>query len=115
MSQKVIGWTDCYSGNCPVVAFTDDRKRALVERIRKRRYEFNYADHCFLPYCAPVYGDKTMCELTKSQWDSVMSEAYKDIPRGQRLLPQDVITRPAKNGVLFEKEKFEQEGEQNNG
>ena len=111
----VVGWTDCYSGNCPVVPFTADRKKALVERIRKRRYEFNYADHCFLPYCAPVYGDKVMCELTKQQWDSVMNEAYKDIPRSQRLLPQDVITRPAKNGILFEKEKFEQEGEINNG
>jgi hypothetical protein len=55
-----------------------------------------------------------MCELTKPQWDSVMSNAYKDMPRGQRLLPQDVITRPAKNGILFEKEKFE-EGESTNG
>jgi hypothetical protein len=111
----VVGWTDCYSGNCPVVTFTKDRKKALVERIKKRRYDFNYADHCFLPYCAPVYEDKVMCELTKQQWDDVMDEAYKEIPRSHRLLPQDVITRPAKNGVLFEKEKFEQEGEQNNG
>ena len=56
-----------------------------------------------------------MCELTKQQWDDVMDEAYKEIPRSHRLLPQDVITRPAKNGVLFEKEKFEQEGDNNNG
>ena len=114
MSQKVIGWASCYSGACPVVTFTEDRKRALIERIRKRRYEFNHQDHSFLPYCAPVYGDGTMCELTKFQFDSVMSEAYKDMSRGPRLLPQDVITKPAKNGVLYEKEKFEK-GEQNNG
>jgi hypothetical protein len=44
-----------------------------------------------------------------------MAEAYKETPLGQRLLPQDVITRPPKNGVLFEKEKFEEEGENNNG
>ena len=113
--MTVVGWTSCYSGACQVATFTEDRKRALVERIRKRRYEFNHTDHCFLPYCAPVYNDKTTCELNKAQWDSVMSEAYKDSPRGQRLLPQDVITRPAKNGVLFEKEKFEQEGDNNNG
>ena len=115
MSQKVIGWTSCYSGICPVVTFTEDRKKALVERIRKRRYEFNHADHCFLPYCAPVYGDKVMCELNKVQWDTVMSEAYKDSPRGPRLLPQDAITRSPKNGVLYEKEKFEQEGDSSNG
>lgn len=111
----VVGWTSCYSGVCPVVTFTEDRKKALVERIRKRRYEFNHADHCFLPYCAPVYGDKSTCELTKAQWDSVMDEAYGDMRRGPRLLPQDAITRLPKNGVLYEKEKFEQEGDNGNG
>ena len=115
MSQKVIGWTSCYSGICPVVTFTEDRKRALVERIRKRRYEFNHTDHSFLPYCAPVYGDKTMCELTKPQWDSVMAEAYKDMPRGLRFLPQDAIEDTPINGILYEKRKFYQEGDNNNG
>lgn len=112
--STVIGWTSCYEGNYPVVTFTEDRKKALVERIRKRRYVFNHADHCFLPYCCPVYGDKVICELNKTQWDSVMAEAYKDMPLGQRLLPQDVITKPPKNKTIFEKEKFE-EGEQTNG
>jgi hypothetical protein len=113
--STVVGWTSCYSGTYPVVTFTEDRKKALVERIRKRRYNFNFADHQFLPYCCPAYSDKVMCELTKSQWDSVMSEAYKEIPRGPRLLPQDVITTTPKNGVLYEKEKFQQEGDGNNG
>ena len=113
--SSVIGWTDCYSGNYPVVTFTEDRKKALVERIKKRRYEFNYTDHCFLPYCAPVYGDKVMCELNKAQWDSVMSEAYKDSPRGPRLLPQDVIEDAPINGVLYEKRKFAEEGDADNG
>lgn len=112
--MTVIGWTDAYGGAVPTVTFTVERKRALVERIRKRRYNFNHFDHEMLG-CAPVYDDKVMCTLTKSQFDDVMNEAYKEIPRGQRLLPQDVITRPAKNGVLFEKEKFEQEGDDNNG
>ena len=115
MNQKVIGWTSCYSGTCPVVTFTEDRKRALVERIRKRKYEFNHADHAFLPYCAPVYGDKTMCELNKAQWDSVMSEAYKDMPRNPRLLPQDAISDSPVDGILYEKKKFYQEGENDNG
>ena len=111
----VIGWCDCYSETYPVATFTEDRKQALIERIRKRKYEFNHADHCFLPYCAPVYGDKVMCELTKPQWDNVMSEAYKDMPRSQRLLPQDVIDDAPVGGVLYEKKKFYQEGDNNNG
>lgn len=113
--MTVIGWTDCYSGMYPVVTFTEDRKKALIERIRKRRYVFNHADHCFLPYCCPVYSDKVVCELNKAQFDSVMSEAYKEMPRGQRLLPQDAITSAPKNGILYEKEKFFKEGENNNG
>ena len=113
--SSVVGWTDCYSGAYPVANFTEDRKKALVERIRKRRYNFNFADHQFLPYCSPVYEDKVMCELTKPQFDGVMAEAYKELPRGARLLPQDVITSTPKNGVLYEKEKFQQEGDNNNG
>lgn len=112
--STVVGWTDCFSGTYPIVSFTEDRKKALVERVRKRKYNFNHSDHQFLPYCCPVYGDKVVCELTKPQWDNVMSEAYKELPRGPRLLPQDVITSAPKNGVLYEKEKFQQEGDNNN-
>ena len=111
----VVGWTDCYSNNYPVVTFTENRKKALVERIRKRRYNFNHQDHCFLPYCCPVYEDKVMCELTKPQFDTVMAEAYKELPRGQRLLPRDVIEDKPINGVLYEKKKFYMEGDNNNG
>ena len=111
----VVGWTDCFSGNYPVATLTSERKKALVERIRKRRYEFNFQDHCFLPYCAPVYDDKMMCELTKPQWDSVMEEAYKDSPRNQRLIPQDAIDDVPVNGTLYEKKKFYMEGEPDNG
>lgn len=111
--MTVTGWTDAYGGAVPTVTFTVERRRALVERIRKRKYNFNHFDHEMLG-CAPVYDDRVMCVLTKSQFDDVMSEAYKDSPRGPRLLPQDVITRSTKNGVLYEKEKFEQE-DSNNG
>ena len=111
----VVGWTDCYSGIYPVVAFTEDRKKALVERIRKRKYNFNHADHCFLQYCCPVYEDKVVCELNKAQWDGVMSEAYKDMLRGQRLLPIDAIDDKPVSGILYEKKKFYMEGDGNNG
>lgn len=108
--SSVVGWCDCFSGIYPTVNFTEDRKRALIERIKKRRYNFNFADHQFLPYAAPVYNDKVVCELTKPQWDSVMNEAYKDVPRGARLIPMDIISRSPKNGVLYEAEKFEPKG-----
>ena len=113
--SSVIGWTSCFEGTYPTVTFTEDRKKALVERIRKRRYNFNFADHQFLPYCCPVYGDKVVCELNKAQWDRVMSEAYGDMPRGPRLMPMDVITIPVKNGILYEKEKFIEEGDCSHG
>ena len=113
--STVIGWTSCYEGNYPVVTFTPDRKKALVERIRKRRYVFNHADHCFLPYCCPLYEDKVVCELNKAQWDSTMADAYKDVPLPQRLLPQDAIDDNVVDGVLYEKKKFYMEGENNNG
>lgn len=112
--MTVIGWSDAYGGAVPTVTFTSERKKALIERIKKRRYNFNHFDHEMLG-CAPVYDDKVMCILTKSQFDDVMSEAYKDIPRGQRLLPQDVIEDRVVNGVLYEKKKFYQEGDNNNG
>ena len=112
--MTVIGWSDAYGGAVPTVTFTSERKKALVERIKKRRYNFNHFDHEMLG-CAPVYDDKVMCILTKSQFDDVMSEAYKDVPRGQRLLPQDIIEDKVVNGVLYEKKKFYQEGENNNG
>jgi hypothetical protein len=110
----VIGWSDAYGGTVPTVPFTAERKKALVERIRKRRYNFNHFDHEMLG-CAPVYDDKVMCVLTKPQFDDVMSEVYKDIPRGQRLMPQDAIDDVSVNGILYEKKKFYQEGEQNDG
>lgn len=112
--MTVIGWSDAYGGAVPTVTFTSERKRALVERIRKRRYSFNFFDHEMMG-CAPVYDDKVICVLTKAQFDNVMAEAYKDMPFPQRLMPQDVITRPTKGGILYEKEKFELEGEQSNG
>ena len=112
--MTVVGWSDAYSGAVPTVVFTAERKKALIERIRKRKYNFNHFDHEMLG-CAPVYDDKVMCVLTKSQFDDVMSEVYKDIPRGQRLLPQDAIDDVLVNGILYEKKKFYQEGEQNNG
>ena len=111
--MTVIGWSDAYGGAVPTVTFTSERKKALVERIRKRKYNFNHFDHEMLG-CAPVYNDRVMCVLTKSQFDNVMAEAYKDTTRGPRLLPQDVITSSPKNGVLYEKEKFQQEGDNDN-
>lgn len=110
--MTVVGWCGAWDGIIPTVTFTEERKRALVERIRKRKYNFNHADHEFLPYASPVFDDKTTCVLTKPQWDSVMVEAYKDMSRGQRLMPQDIIEDRPFNGILYEKKKFYMEGDQ---
>ena len=105
--MTVVGWTDAYLSNYPTVALTEERKKALIERIRKRRYNFNFSDHQMLGYCAPFYEDNVLCVLTKQEWDSVINEAYKEIPRGDRLMPIDVIDRKPINSVIYEKEKFE--------
>ena len=105
--MTVIGWTSTYFSSYPETSFTDERRKALIERIRKRGYNFNFFDHQNLDYCAPFYSDNVFCALTKSQWDSVMNEAYKNDPRGPRLIPQDAINRQPINSVLYEKEKFE--------
>jgi hypothetical protein len=110
----VVGWTDAFGNAVPTASFTIERKKALVERIRKRKYNFNHFDHEMMG-CAPVYDDRVMCVLTKAQFDSVMDEAYGDMRRGPRLMPQDVITRPVKNGILYEKDKFAEEGENSDG
>ena len=54
MSQSVIGWVDAYLSNYQTVSLTDERRRALVERIRKRGYNFTYEAHQTVPYCAPL-------------------------------------------------------------
>jgi hypothetical protein len=87
---------------------------ALIGCIRKRNYNFTYESHQSLPYAAPLFGDNVICVLTKQQWDNVFDEAYKEVPRGSRLMPEDVISRPPINAVLYEKQKFEpKEGEYN--
>ena len=114
MSKTVVGWVGAYISPYEIAPFTEERKKALVERIRKRRYNFTHQAHQTLPYCAPLYDDNVLCVLTKPQWDMTMAEAYGDMKLGQRLMPMDAITRPPKNDVLYEKEKFEpKDGEDN--
>ena len=113
MNQIVVGWCDTYTSMLPVSDFSTTRKRALVERIRKRKYDFNFNDYQFLSYCCPVYEDGKICVLNKQQFDDVMSEAWKDMHRSQRLLPMDVINRKPIDGVIYEKEKWEPKGDEN--
>lgn len=104
--MTVVGWCDAYGGKYPIATFTKERKKALVERIKKRKYNFNYNNHIYLPWCAPFYDDGVICILTKQEFEDVMNDAWSNMSYGPRLIPMDVITAPAKNGVLFEKEKF---------
>ena len=105
--KPVTGWTSAYFSSYSTTDFTNERRQALVDRIRKRKYNFNFFDHQNIDYCAPFYADEVICVLTKDQWNSVMDEAYRDEPFGPRLMPEDVIDRAPINGVIYEKEKFE--------
>ena len=110
----VVGWTSAYLSNYPTVPFTEERKQALIHRIRKRKYNFTHQAHQNLFYTAPFYSDETVCVLTKNEWDEVISEAYGDMPLGIRLMPEDVIELEPINGVLYEKEKWEPKDGDNN-
>ena len=103
----VVGWTSAYLSPYKIAEYTEERKRALVDRIRKRQYNFTHQAHQTLFYTAPFYSDECVCVLNKSQWDEAISEAYKDEPFGARLMPEDVIDRKPINDVLYEKEKWE--------
>lgn len=105
-TQAVIGWTSAYLSPYKIATFTEERKRALIDRIRKRKYNFTHQAHQTLFYTAPFYSDECVCVLNKTQWDEVMSEAYKDEPLGPRLMPEDVIDLKPVNNVLYEKKKF---------
>lgn len=113
MSNFVMGWVGAYDCNYPIAVFSSERKKALVEKIRQRKYNFNFSDSQFLPNCTPYYDDGKICILTKKEFDETMQEAWKDRPRGARLLPMDVITLPVKKGVLYEKEKYMKEDDTN--
>ena len=76
-NKKVIGWTDSYTTSYPIALFSEERKRALIDRIKKRKYNFNHFVHEMLSYCAPYYDDGVICVLTKTEWDSVMNTVYK--------------------------------------
>lgn len=113
-TNSVIGWTSAYLSQYKTVPFTEERKRALVDRIRKRKYNFTHQAHQTLFYTAPFYADHVVCVLTKQEWDAVMSEAYKDDTLGSRLMPEDVIEIKPINDVLYEKAKWIPKEDQSN-
>ena len=113
-SLVVVGWTSAYLSPYPTVPFTEDRKQALVHRIRKRKYNFPHQAHQTLLYTAPFYSDNTVCVLGKAEWDEVMSEAYNDMPLGSRLMPEDVINLTPVNDVLYEKPKWRPKEDESN-
>ena len=74
-----IGWTGAYTTNLPTTPFSEPRKQALVECIKRRHYNFNHFDHEYMDYCAPVYEDHKVCVLSKTQFDEVMDLAYLEM------------------------------------
>ena len=108
MNCSVIGWVDAWTSPYKQETFTENRRKALIERIRKREYNFTYDAHQTLPFAAPFYNDGVLCVLTRNQWNDVIAEAYGELPLGQRLMPADVIETKSVNGILFEKPKFQE-------
>lgn len=102
----VTGWTSAYLSPYSIAEYTIERKKALVDRIKKRKYNFTHQAHQTLFYAAPFYSDERVCVLSKTQWDEAISEAYKDMPLGARTMPEDVIDLEPVNDVLYEKEKW---------
>ena len=39
-TNPVIGWTSAYFSNYPTVPLTKERRSMLVDRIKKRKYNF---------------------------------------------------------------------------
>lgn len=112
--MKLVGWTGAYTSNLPTTSFSESRKEALVECIKRRHYNFTHFNHEFLDYCCPVYEDMKICILTKPQFDEVIAEAYAEMKLGTRLMPIDAIKRSPIDGVLYEKKDYEpKEGENN--
>lgn len=102
--MTVVAWTSCYEDRYPTVTFTPERQKALVERVKRRGYNFSY--QMFLtPYTTPVYDDGCKTLLTKSEWDNVLAVAYGDSKMPPRCTPMDVLT-VKKHEALWEKEKF---------
>lgn len=105
--MQLIGWTGAWTSPYKCEKLTEERRMALVGCMRKRRYNFTYDSHQLLPYATPLFIDNTICVLTRQEWDSIISDVYKDNPLGPRLMPEDVIERAPINGVIYEKEKWE--------
>ena len=72
MSYSVIGWTDAY-GDYPTTPFTEERKKALVDRIRKRKYNFKIKYNKFSVLVTGNINknaDKKMCKRYKNELQS---------------------------------------------
>lgn len=114
MSQVVIGWVGAYISPYEQAPLSESRKQALIECIRKRRYNFTYQAHQTLPYCAPIYTDRKLCVLTKPQWDEIMEQAYTEMRYGDRKTPLDVLNDMAED-ILYENKKYMKKGDENDG
>ena len=109
MAILLVGWVDAWSSPYEQTDFTEDRKKAMIECVRYRHYNFTHQAHQTMPFCSPFYSDGKLCVLNKREFDEVMSAAYGDMPFGRRLMPQDAIKTPAEDDILFENKKLRDE------
>ena len=111
--MKLLGWTSAYTSGYRTEKFTEEHKRLMIECIQRRHYNFNHTDHLFLDYAAPYYDTGRICVLTKPEFDDVMENAYANMPRNQRLMPEDAIKRLPIEFVLYENKNDEPRGDIN--
>lgn len=109
--EKLIGWTSAYVTDYKELPLTKEREQAIVEVVRRRHYDFTYNDMCYLPYCCPIFEDKTISMPNRSQWEQIMSKVYSNIARTHRLIPSDAIKRQPIEDIIYENKNDEPQEE----
>lgn len=103
----LIGWADAYTSPYKTSELTPEKRRALIEKIRQKKYFYTYEAHQTLPFAAPLFNDMYICVLSKVDWDSCITEAHKDTRISARLMPSDVLDDVCKDALVEEPKYFE--------
>lgn len=110
---KVVGWVFPYDTRFKNSELTEDKKLAIINKIRKKKYYYSWSDSQFMDGCTPMFNDYTYCNLTKPQYDEIFSEALKDYDDINRLLPIDATHTTVCDSVVWEKTKYMEEYKNN--
>ena len=80
--MRVTGWTDWQFPEenskykkIPNNLYNDARN-AVIEEIRKQKYDFCGDMHQNHDYCVPVLNDKWVLQCSQREWGGIMAEAH---------------------------------------